>query len=79
MTVSVVYLSQADIARELSVTPSAITTMRSRHDNFPAPDVIVGSGKHAVPGWLPGRMYEIHEWNAFRPGQGAGGGRPRKA
>lgn len=65
------YLGQADIARELGVTRHAVTVWRGRYDDFPQPDVLVGS----IPGWAPGRMAEIRRWKDSRPGQGAGGGR----
>jgi len=42
---------------------------------LPAPD-----GYHSgSPYWLPGRKRELAAWARGRPGQGAGGGRPRKA
>lgn len=40
----------------------------------PAPDAMTGP----TPGWLPERADEWREWHRTRPGQGAGGGRPRK-
>lgn len=74
MTKPVRYLSQADLARELGVTASTVTTWRSRYDDFPAPDVLIGD----APGWLPSRLSEIMGWRGSRPGQGTGGGRPRR-
>ena len=68
------YLSQADIARELGVARHTVTVWRGRYPDFPKPDVTVGG----APGWLPGRLPEIRSWRDTRPGQGAGGGRPRK-
>jgi hypothetical protein len=44
---------------------------------FPAPDAIFGVTR-PLAGWLPSREAELREWYASRPGQGAGGGRPRK-
>ena len=68
------YLSQADIARELGVARHTVTVWRARYADFPEPDVLVGG----APGWLAGRRGEIRAWLESRPGQGAGGGRPRK-
>lgn len=67
------YISTAGIAREFGVTRQTVQHWR-RNPTFPEPDAVTGD----VPGWLPGRMAEIKEWHARRPGQGAGGGRPRK-
>lgn len=74
-------LGIAGIARELGVTPSAVTTWRSRYNGtatpFPAPDIEIGDGR-GIPGWLPARLEEIRQWRGSLPGQGSGGGRPRK-
>ena len=40
---------------------------------FPAPD----DRLDRAPCWHPGRADEIRAWDLQRPGQGAGGGRPR--
>ena len=77
------YLGQAAIARELGVTRHLVGTWRSRYRDtptpFPEPDVIVDeSDGRDVPAWLPGSMDAIRAWRASLPGQGAGGGRPRK-
>lgn len=75
------YLGMADIAREFGVTASAVTTWRSRYRGtptpFPAPDVEIGLDR-GIPGWLPERIGEIRQWRDSLPGQGAGGGRPRR-
>lgn len=42
---------------------------------FPAPDGYIGKG----PYWRLERAAEIRTWAASRPGQGVGGGRPRKS
>lgn len=42
---------------------------------FPAPDKRMGKS----PTWLRERAAEIIEWRDSRPGQGAGGGRPRQS
>ena len=78
------YLGQAAIARELGITRDLVATWRSRYKDsptpFPAPDAITEeSDGRDVPGWLPGRMEDIRAWRASLPGQGAGGGRQRKA
>ena len=67
------YISTADIAHEFGVTRQTVQFWR-RSPSFPKPDATTG----VVPGWLPERMAEIREWHANRPGQGTGGGRPRK-
>jgi hypothetical protein len=41
---------------------------------IPVPDVTVGR----TPGWSKKREPEWRQWHASRPGQGAGGGRPRR-
>jgi hypothetical protein len=67
------YLTQADLARELGVARHAIGVWRHRYPDFPEPDETIGRSS----GWLPSRVDEIRAWMASRPGQGAGGGRPR--
>ena len=71
MTIS--YIRTSDIAREFRVRRQTVQYWR-RSPSFPEPDVMTGD----VPGWLPERMDEIKQWYANRPGQGTGGGRPRK-
>lgn len=72
------YLGQAGIARELGVTRQAVAKWRATFAEgdhpFPKPDVWIDG----VPGWLPDRVAEIRAWSESRPGQGSGGGRPRK-
>jgi len=68
------YMSQTDVARALGVARNTVTVWRARYPDFPRPDATVGG----VPGWLPRRLAEIRAWRDSRPGQGAGGGRPRK-
>jgi len=72
------YLSQAQIARALGVTRQALSVWRARYEGtatpFPEPDVTAGSS----PGWRAARLDEIRAWRSTLPGQGAGGGRPRK-
>jgi hypothetical protein len=68
------YLSQADLARELGVARNTVTVWRGRYGDFPAPDVTIGR----APGWRRARLPEIRAWMGTRPGQGSGGGRPRK-
>ena len=79
------YLGQAAIARRLGATRHLVGTWRNRYRGtatpFPEPDIWIGDGEDddkAIPGWLPGRMDEIAAWRASLPGQGSGGGRPRK-
>lgn len=79
------YLSQAAIGRQLGGGRHIVGTWRNRYAGtptpFPEPDVWIGDGDdddRAVPGWLPERMPEIAEWRKTLPGQGSGGGRPRR-
>ena len=60
------YLSLTEVAERLNITKGALARYK-----LPEPDVYVGSTR----GWSE---QTIDEWNAARPGQGAGGGRPRK-
>ena len=78
------YLGQASIARELGVSRPLVGTWRYRYKAsatpFPEPDVWVEeSDGRDVPGWLPESVDAIRAWRASLPGQGTGGGRPRKA
>lgn len=60
------YLSVTDVAKRLGITTAAVSIYK-----LPEPDAMIGRTR----GWLPAT---IDEWNASRPGRGAGGGRPRK-
>lgn len=80
------YLGQAAISRRLGEGRHVVGTWRNRYKDsptpFPEPDVLIGDGEddeRAIPGWLPERLPEIRRWRDSLPGQGAGGGRPRKA
>ena len=79
------YLSGAAIGRRLGYGRHAVATWRDRFKDtptpFPAPDVTVGDDEgdsRSVPGWAEDRMDEIRRWKDSLPGQGSGGGRPRK-
>jgi hypothetical protein len=83
--VTVRYLSQAAIGRQLGGSRHLVGTWRNRYKDtptpFPEPDAWTGDDDdddRSVPGWLPGRMTEIRQWRDSLPGQGAGGGRPRR-
>lgn len=65
-TVTRRYLSLTEVAERLNITKGALARYK-----LPEPDVYVGRTR----GWTE---QTIDEWNAARPGQGAGGGRPRK-
>jgi hypothetical protein len=78
------YLTLADLAELLDVKPNTVSFLRTHSkpggryagDPFPEPDRTIARS----PVWLAERADEIKAWNARRPGQGAGGGRPpRKA
>jgi hypothetical protein len=71
------YVDMVEIGAWFNVSHRAVANWRSRYaasHPFPEPDVIIGR----TPGWSPDRRSEIEQWEAARPGQGAGGGRPRK-
>lgn len=72
------YLSAADLARELGVARQAVSVWRARYAGtptpFPEPDTVTGR----TAGWRRERIPEIKAWRESLPGQGAGGGRPRK-
>ena len=65
-TVTRRYLSLTEVAERLNITKGALARYK-----LPEPDVYVGRTR----GWTE---QTIDEWNAARPGQGAGGGRPRR-
>lgn len=76
------YLSTADLAELLGMKPASVRFLRAQSkpggryeaDPFPEPDLVIARS----PAWSEGRADEIAAWNKRRPGQGAGGGRPRK-
>lgn len=63
------YLTIADIAELLGVTPGTVHAYRSR-GYLPEPARLFGR----TPVWT---RAVIKKWAGGRPGQGAGGGRPR--
>ncbi|HWD81433.1 MAG TPA: hypothetical protein VG497_21205 [Kribbella sp.] len=72
------YVDMVEIGTWFDVGHRAVATWRSRYADshpFPEPDVVIGR----TPGWSLERKAEIERWEATRPGQGAGGGRPRKS
>jgi hypothetical protein len=74
-------LDRTAVAEILGVKPKTISQYlvesrdagRYADHPFPAPDGYIGRG----PYWLRKRELEIRRWAESRPGQGAGGGRPR--
>ncbi len=74
-------LNRAAVAALLGLKPKSISTYltesreggRYEKHPFPQPDGTIGR----APWWHPSRREELLEWAAARPGQGAGGGRPR--
>jgi hypothetical protein len=64
--VAIAYLSQNDISKLLGKDRHTVNVWRHRYPDFPAPDVNVGIGDRAVPGWHPERMAEIKAWAAAR-------------
>lgn len=58
-------------AARLGVSYATLRAYRAQDPSFPDPDVMLGQS----PGWLPSTL---DDWQATRPGRGAGGGRPRK-
>ncbi|GAA4554270.1 hypothetical protein [Amycolatopsis samaneae] len=74
------YLDMGEIATWFGVAPNTVASWRTRYLDthpFPEPDVLVGRNP-GNPGWAASRKDEIEAWEKARPGQGAGGGRPRK-
>lgn len=77
------YLTNADLAELLGIKPATIRFLRAQskpggryaEDPFPEPDMTIARS----PAWKAERADEIKAWNTRRPGQGVGGGRPRKA
>lgn len=74
------HLGVSGVAAELGVTVGTVTKWIRRYPPqvgthpTPTPDVMVDD----IMGWSRGRMDEWRQWRADMPGQGAGGGRPRK-
>lgn len=71
------YLDMVAIGRMFGVSGDTVGVWRTRYADthpFPAPDAVIGR----TAGWAPVREDEIRQWEAGRPGRGAGGGRPRK-
>jgi len=71
------YLGMVEIGEWFEVSHRTVALWRRRYvadHPFPEPDVVIGR----TPGWSPARESEIRAWERARPGQGAGGGRPRK-
>ncbi len=74
-------LNRDAVAALLGLKPKSISTYltesreggRYEKHPFPKPDGTIGR----APWWRPERKGELLEWAAKRPGQGAGGGRPR--
>lgn len=75
------YLTTADVAKLLDMKPASLRFLRAQSrpngryadDPFPEPDITITRS----PAWRAERTGEILAWNKRRPGQGAGGGRPR--
>lgn len=64
-------LTTREVADQLGITPASWRSYVARGD-APAPDGHLGS----TPWW---KQSTVTRWQAARPGQGVGGGRPRKA
>lgn len=63
-------LDRAAVAALVGIHPDSISRYLAR-GGFPPPDARFGRS----PAW---REQTIRDWLAARPGQGVGGGRPRK-
>ena len=69
---AIIMLTVADVAARLGVKPRTVEAYRHHPQyGFPEPDGRLGR----TPWWLPAT---IDTWQEGRPGQGRGGGRPRK-
>lgn len=64
------YLGIAGIGAWFAVSAKTVTKWLTRYDDYPAPDVIIGSGHRETPGWSPDREPEWRDWYAARPGHG---------
>jgi hypothetical protein len=76
------YLSVAGIAVELGIKPATLTQKAWRHHGthpVPAHDAEISHGYGPDKGWLPSSLPAWRAWLESLPGQGAGGGRPRKS
>lgn len=71
VTTEVTYLDPGAVAVKIGVSVATVHTYLNR-GTLPPPDDRFGN----TPVWLSST---IDEWKATRPGQGKGGGRPRKA
>lgn len=70
-------LDRTAVGALIGVSAQAVRVYQRRYADthpFPAPDGTIGRS----PYWLPDREQEIRDWDKSRPGQGSGGGRPRK-
>lgn len=71
------YLDTAGVGEWFGVSGAQVARWRSRYKDThpcPEPDAVIGR----TAGWLPTREAEWRAWDTARPGQGMGGGRPRK-
>lgn len=64
-------LDSAEAAEHLGVSVATLYRYRSTDPSFPAPVVTL---RQSDGWWAP----DLDAWQAQRPGQGVGGGRPRK-
>lgn len=75
------YVGMATVGRWIGTTGATVAVYRKRYEETdhpcPPPDALIVEERE-VPGWLPERESEWRTWAENRPGQGAGGGRPRK-
>lgn len=72
------YVDMAGVGRWFGVSGTTVAMWKSRYEEnhpIPEPDVIVGE---RMWGWAEEREQEWRAWHASRPGQGRGGGRPKK-
>lgn len=67
-------MDAAAVGALFGVDGRTVSTWRRRYPDTPVPDAVIGP----AAGWLPEREPEWRTWHATRPGQGKGGGRPRK-
>ena len=69
---AIIMLTVKDVAARLGVKPRTVEAYRHHIQyGFPEPDGRLGR----TPWWKPAT---IDDWQKGRPGQGRGGGRPRK-
>lgn len=76
------YVGAATVGEWIGVSSGTVSIYQKRYAGTdhpcPVPDVVIAEARE-MAGWLADRKEEWVTWAKNRPGQGAGGGRPRSA